>query len=55
MPSLIINELLKQEEMYYTTIKLLEEKTFKCVYSIVFYEIFKKYENVELPIIQLRN
>ena len=50
VPSLIINELLKQEEMYYTTIKLLEEKTFKCVYSIVFYEIFKKYENVELPI-----
>ena len=58
VPNLIINELLKQEEMYYTTIKLLEEKTFKCVYSIVFYEIFKKYEDVNLPIYtveELRN
>ena len=49
VPNLILNELLKQEDLYYTTIKLLEEKTFKCVYSIVFYEIFKKYEKVSLP------
>ena len=49
VPSIIINELLKQEDLYYTTIKLLEEKTFKCVYSIIFYEIFKKYEKVEIP------
>lgn len=49
LPNLIVNELLKQEELYYTTIKLLEERTFKCVYSIIFYEIFKKYEKVELP------
>lgn len=40
----------KQEEMYYTAIKLLEEKSYKCSYSIIFYEIFKKYEKVELPI-----
>lgn len=40
----------KQEEQYYTTIKLLEEKSYKCSYSIIFYEIFKKYEKVELPI-----
>lgn len=48
----------KQEEMYYTTIKLLEEKSYKCSYSIIFYEIFKKYEKVELPIYtveELRN
>ena len=49
VPNLILDELLKQEDLYYTTIKLLEEKTFKCVYSIVFYEIFKKYEKVYLP------
>ena len=39
----------KQEELYYTTIKLLEEKSFKCSYSIIFYEIFKKYEKVGIP------
>lgn len=39
----------KQEELYYTTLKLLEEKSFKCSYSIVFFEIFKKYEKIELP------
>lgn len=40
----------KQEEQYYTAIKFLEEKSFKCSYSIIFYEIFKKYEDVNLPI-----
>lgn len=40
----------KQEEMYYTTIKLLEEKSFKCSYSLIFYEIFKRYEKVSIPV-----
>ena len=40
----------KQEDLYYTAIKLLEEKSYKCSYSIIFYEIFKKYEGVSLPI-----
>lgn len=53
LPNLIINELLKQEDLYYTTIKLLEEKTFKCAYSIIFYEIFKKYEQIEIPVYSL--
>lgn len=39
----------KQEQLYYTTIKLLEEKVFKSAYSIILYEIFKKYEKIELP------
>ncbi|MGK4199808.1 replication initiation protein [Fusobacterium sp. HC1336] len=43
----------KQEELYYTTIKLLEEKSFKCSYSIIFYEIFKKYEKIRIPIYTL--
>lgn len=40
----------KQEDLYYTAIKLLEEKSYKCSYSIIFYEIFKKYEDINLPI-----
>lgn len=45
----------KQEELYYTTIKLLEEKSFKCSYSLIFYEIIKKYDgkNIEIPIYTL--
>lgn len=43
----------EKEKFYYTTIKLLEEKSFKCSYSIIFYEIFKKYEQVTLPIYSL--
>lgn len=39
----------KQEDLYYTTIKLLEEKSFKCSYSIILYEIFKKYEKISIP------
>lgn len=39
----------KQKDLYYTAIKLLEEKSFKCSYSIIFYEIFKKYEKVSIP------
>ena len=27
----------------------MEEKSFKCSYSIIFFEIFKKYEKIELP------
>jgi|GEM_PF-1346466 len=53
VPSTIYNVLCKkdtkQEELYYTTLKLLEEKSFKCSYSIIFYEIFKKYEKIGIP------
>lgn len=54
IPQIIAKELLKDNNLYYTTIKLLEEKSFKCSYSIIFYEIFKKYEKVELPIYTLK-
>lgn len=40
----------KQEDLYYTAIKLLEEKSFKCSYSLIFYEIFKRYEKVSIPV-----
>lgn len=49
IPSLIANRLFKDENLYYTTIKLLEEKSFKSSYSLIFYEIFKRYENVSIP------
>lgn len=39
----------KEKELYYTTLKLLEQKSFKCVYTSVFYEIFKKYEKINIP------
>lgn len=54
IPQIIAKELLKDNNLYYTTIKLLEEKAFKCSYSIIFYEIFKKYEKVELPIYTIK-
>lgn len=40
----------KEKNLYYTTIKLLEQKTFDCVHSAIFYEIFKKYEKVNIPV-----
>ena len=46
IPQLIADRMFKNEDLYYTTIKLIEQKSFKCSYSLVFYEIFKKYENV---------
>ena len=49
IPQLIADRMFKNEDLYYTTIKLLEEKSFKCSYSLIFYEIFKKYEKVSIP------
>ncbi|MGL4471295.1 MAG: hypothetical protein ACRCT3_14060, partial [Aeromonas hydrophila] len=43
----------KEKELYYTTIKLLEQRAFKCSYSLIFYEIFKKYEKINIPIFKL--
>ena len=45
----------KEKDLYYTAIKLLEQKSFKCSYSLVFYEIFKRYENVEIPIYSIED
>ncbi|WP_297407573.1 replication initiation protein [uncultured Cetobacterium sp.] len=39
----------KEKELYYTTIRLLEQRAFKCSYTIIFYEIFKKFTKVNLP------
>lgn len=36
--------------LYYTTIQLLEQKLYSCSYSLVFFEIFKKYEKVNIPV-----
>ena len=49
IPQLIADRMFKNEDLYYTTIKLLEEKAFKCSYSLVLYEIFKRYEKVTIP------
>ncbi|MGL4904313.1 MAG: hypothetical protein ACRC34_02280 [Cetobacterium sp.] len=43
----------KKESLYYTTIKLLEKRVFRCVYSLIFYDLFKKYEKVNIPILSL--
>ncbi|MGL4987786.1 MAG: hypothetical protein ACRC5F_00835 [Cetobacterium sp.] len=43
----------KKESLYYTTIKLLEKRVFRCVYSLIFYDLFKKYEKVNIPILGL--
>lgn len=40
----------EKKNLYYTTIELLEQRVFKSCYSIMFYEIFKKYEGVSIPI-----
>lgn len=50
IPQIIADRLFTNEDLYYTTIKLLEEKSFKCSYSLIFYEIFKKYEKIEIPV-----
>ena len=42
-----------QKELYYTTIKLLEQRTYKYSYTLIFYEIFKKYEKINIPIYTL--
>ncbi|MGL4803235.1 MAG: hypothetical protein ACRC18_13310 [Cetobacterium sp.] len=49
IPNIIFEALCKKEELYYTTIKLLEQKAFKSFYTIIFYEIFKKYEKINMP------
>ena len=43
----------KEKEIYYTTIKLLEQRVYRCSYTIIFYELFKKFEKVNLPIYTL--
>lgn len=45
----------EQKDLYYTAIKLLEEKSFKCSYSLIFYEIFKKYEKVSIPVYSIED
>lgn len=40
----------KEKELYYTTIKLLEERVYRCSYTIIFYEILRKYEKINIPI-----
>ena len=42
-----------EKELYYTTIRLLEQRAFKCSYTLIFYEIFKKYEKINIPIFTL--
>ena len=55
VPSIIFKALCnddkERKELDYTAIKLLEQKSFKCSYTGIFYEIFKKYDgkNVNLP------
>ncbi|MGL4425815.1 MAG: hypothetical protein ACRCZ0_07815, partial [Cetobacterium sp.] len=46
----IYTTVVDQKDLYYTTIQLVEQKSYKCSYSIIFYEIFKKYEKVNIPI-----
>lgn len=42
-----------EKKLYYTTIKLLEQRVYKCSYTIIFYELFKKYEKINLPVYEL--
>lgn len=50
IPHLIYKSLCDNENsLYYTTIRLLEQKSFNCIYTGLFYEIFKKYEKINLP------
>ncbi|MGL5056654.1 MAG: hypothetical protein ACRC6A_04725, partial [Fusobacteriaceae bacterium] len=44
-----------EKKLYYTTIKLLEQRVYKCSYTIIFYELFKKYEKVNIPIFLLKD
>ena len=43
-----------EKTLYYTTIKLLEQRVYKCSYTIIFYELFKKYEKINLPTYELK-
>lgn len=53
VPYFIFKALCDKDTLYYTTIKLLEQKSFKCTYTGLFYEIFKKYEKINLPVFSL--
>ncbi|SKB09496.1 Initiator Replication protein [Prosthecobacter debontii] len=44
-----------KDSLYYTTIKLLEKRIFKCLYSLIFYDFFKKYENINIPTLTVEN
>lgn len=43
----------ENQNLYYTAIRLLEQRAFKCSYTLIFYEIFKKYEKINIPIFTL--
>lgn len=47
------NKNITEQKIYYTTIELLKERTYSCSYTIIFYEILKKYEKVNIPIFQV--
>lgn len=49
IPHIIYSSLCNRESLYYTTIQLLEQKSFSCIYTGLFYEIFKKYEKINIP------
>lgn len=49
IPSIIFESLCNQDRLYYTTIKLLEQKALKYLYTPIFYEIFKKHEKINIP------
>ncbi|MGL5315894.1 MAG: hypothetical protein ACRC92_21745 [Peptostreptococcaceae bacterium] len=53
IPSILYDSLFDEEKKYYTTIKLLEQKSFSCIYTAFFYEILKKYEKINIPIFTL--
>lgn len=53
IPNRIFIAMTQKEELYYTTIHLLEQKALKNHYAMIFYEIFKKYENINIPIFNL--
>ena len=53
IPNRIFIAMTQKEELYYTTIHLLEQKALKNHYAMIFYEIFKKYENINIPIFDL--
>ncbi len=44
-----------EKELYYTTIKLLEQRVYKCSYTIIFYEILRKYEKINIPIFPIED
>lgn len=49
IPSIVFESLCNQDKLYYSTIKLLEQKSLKYLYTPIFYELFKKYEKINIP------